>query len=155
MAQPDGTKVLPGMAGKVSGKRGDPERTGQAGYIVPVAAVFTPPDAEGTFVWADGDAASYTNWATGEPNDEFGEDFAAMWNVAGATLAHSWNDFANITVSGSSASMNGVVEVIPEPSTALLFGFGLVSLTLAGRRGGASRSSRFSLSSAGRQREQS
>jgi len=57
MAQPDDAKILPGMAGKVTGKSGDPERTDQTGHIVPVAAVFTPLDAEGTFVWVIDEAA--------------------------------------------------------------------------------------------------
>ena len=57
MAQPDDVKILPGMAGKVTGKSSAPEITGRTGHIVPVAAVFTPLDAEGTFVWVIDEAA--------------------------------------------------------------------------------------------------
>ena len=36
-------------------------------------------NAEGTFLWADGNSDSYRNWAVGEPNDQGNEDCALMW----------------------------------------------------------------------------
>lgn len=45
-------------------------------------------ESEGTFVWADGEAASFTFWSSGEPNDSAGrEDCAQLipWNGR-------WND---------------------------------------------------------------
>lgn len=57
---------------------------------------------EGTFVWVDEQAPSYTNWNTDEPNDSGGaEDCAAMttsedplvngkWNDAGCDAAHQF-----------------------------------------------------------------
>ena len=46
---------------------------------------------EGQFAWASGEALTYTNWASGEPNDaNAGEDFAVM--NAGQNL--KWNDRA-------------------------------------------------------------
>jgi cysteine-rich repeat protein len=40
---------------------------------------------EGTFEWVTGEAWSFTNWANGEPNDEYGEDCllilpTGLWN---------------------------------------------------------------------------
>ena len=41
---------------------------------------------EGTFVWADGSASSYTNWNVGEPNNGTSEDCAEMYTTG------LWND---------------------------------------------------------------
>ena len=54
------------------------------------------PGAEGTYVWITGEAFSYTNWQTGEPNDANGEeDCVEMYgNYVGEFAAFSghWND---------------------------------------------------------------
>ncbi len=55
-------------------------------------------DAEGDFRWIggpeDGDALSYTNWLTDEPNDDKdGEDYVVGWWQDRAT--GSWNDYLN------------------------------------------------------------
>ena len=42
--------------------------------------------SEGTWVWADGTATSYTNWSSGEPNDSGGEDCAHIYTNG------QWND---------------------------------------------------------------
>jgi hypothetical protein len=75
---------------------------------------------EGTFVWGTGEPLSYTNWATGEPNDDpafNGEDYAIINppnNPAG-----SWNDLPN----NPARVKTWVVEwdqepaSVPEPST--------------------------------------
>ena len=83
--------------------------------------------SEGNFVWVSGEALTYTNWAGGEPNNEFGvEDYVEFRGDA-------WNDLPN---SGSSAAgtLRGIVEVVPEPSTALLLASGLIGLAINGRR---------------------
>jgi RND family efflux transporter MFP subunit len=49
MAQPDpstGVKILPGMAGRVSGKAELPDKAEQEGFAVPEAAVFSGEDAQ-------------------------------------------------------------------------------------------------------------
>ncbi|MDP6931873.1 MAG: lectin-like protein [Myxococcota bacterium] len=45
-------------------------------------------DTEGTFVWEDGTAVSYTNWHSGEPNDWGGEDCGQLNRWGDGT----WND---------------------------------------------------------------
>ena len=44
-------------------------------------------ETEGDWVWVTGEDTEYTNWADGEPNNEFEEDYAAMFNGSGV-----WND---------------------------------------------------------------
>lgn len=44
-------------------------------------------DQEGTFVWTNGDPITYTNWASGEPNNNNNEDVVEMSSVTGL-----WND---------------------------------------------------------------
>jgi RND family efflux transporter MFP subunit len=51
MDQPEGIKILPGMAGQASGKR---KRAGDAGgraIEIPVSAVFSPDDTDVSYVW--------------------------------------------------------------------------------------------------------
>ncbi len=51
---------------------------------------FNDVATEGTWVWANGDAASYTNWASGEPNNSgSNEDCAQLGRYYPAT---TWND---------------------------------------------------------------
>ena len=48
---------------------------------------FNDSTTEGAWVWQSGAAVSYTNWASGEPNDSRGEDCAEMYSNNG-----QWND---------------------------------------------------------------
>ncbi|MEL6942855.1 MAG: lectin-like protein, partial [Bacteroidota bacterium] len=50
---------------------------------------FTDEDTEGTFVWEDGSPVSFTNWASGEPNNSGDEDYTEL-----RTNGH-WNDIPN------------------------------------------------------------
>ncbi len=51
---------------------------------------FTDEAKEGTFVWVTGEPVTYTNWHSGEPNNEsYGEDYAMFyWKFTDGT----WND---------------------------------------------------------------
>ncbi len=51
MHQPEGIKILPGMAGKVRGKPPKEMASGRLGVEVPVAAVFTDETSGDSFVW--------------------------------------------------------------------------------------------------------
>jgi hypothetical protein len=57
---------------------------------------------EGTFAWANGETATYRNWAAGEPSNSGGnEDYAVMnWNGN-----RQWND------EGSTATRRGIIEL--------------------------------------------
>ena len=95
----------------------------------------TAPHAS-TFAWANGEAVSYTNWSSGEPND----CGACIGDPDGEQFTHTytsglWNDLGNF--SDYSGAKYGVVEIagVPEPgsSTLLLAGAGMLGL-LARRR---------------------
>jgi hypothetical protein len=64
---------------------------------------FTDVNSEGTFVWTDNSAVTYTNWNAGEPNNANGlEHFAEM-------LANGvWND---LTAAGATAGDYAIIEV--------------------------------------------
>ena len=57
MDQPDGIKILPGMAGKASGKPPGTDMAAKAGVEVPLAATFSPAEIEKTYVWVIDEAA--------------------------------------------------------------------------------------------------
>ena len=49
---------------------------------------FSDSDVEATFVWVDGSTVTYTNWDTGEPNDDNGMgDCVIVLRTSG-----KWND---------------------------------------------------------------
>ncbi len=82
---------------------------------------------EGTFVWASGEAFSFSNWQPAQPdNGGPSEDYVHMW---GGNTFHSgfgwqigrWNDYEDLSSYGSGSTppirdIYGVVEVVPEPA---------------------------------------
>jgi hypothetical protein len=101
---------------------------------------YQPPESEepdGGWIWVTGEPWSYTNWMTGNPDDDWGshgvyggspndsdEEALALWDPD-----LEWNDADEFGV------LPGyIVEFVPEPSTILLAGLGLAALAAAGRR---------------------
>lgn len=88
---------------------------------------FTDTLEEGNFVWISGEAVTYTNWETNEPNNLQDEDYAHI-NGQNADWNGQWNDLHDWGREGWTVPY-GVVEVIPEPATlGLLLVGGMVLL---------------------------
>ena len=77
---------------------------------------------EGMF-WNNGSTGMYANWDSGEPNDYYStgsEQYLAMW-----ANGWTWNDESALTnITGYIAES----APVPEPSTILLMGAGLIGL---------------------------
>lgn len=89
---------------------------------------------EGSFQWASGESASYTNWAPFEPSNGSGsEDWTMIMGVSFSNLVASrWND---TTLDGRGRLNDlsvpfGVVEVVAVPLPPAAFG-GAAALALA------------------------
>ncbi len=80
------------------------------------------------FGWVDGSMSTYRNWAAGEPNDYFGENYVHTYTNG------QWNDLASS--SGYAAPQYGVLEVtaVPEPETYALMLAGLAAMAFVARR---------------------
>lgn len=66
--------------------------------------------SEGVWKWVTGPEAEtllssgYTNWASGEPNDSNGEDYAHFYGTSSDTNYTKWNDFA-----GNNSNITGYI----------------------------------------------
>jgi hypothetical protein len=93
----------------------------------------------GDFGWSSKESVGYTNWAPGEPN--FPDELYVLMlpTLNNNPVAGEWNndyDRTTSTYTGNGFTIptfviNGVVEVLPEPSSALLISFGIVISSIA------------------------
>ncbi len=69
----------------------------------------------GNWAWVTGEAWSYINWSTGEPNDSNGDEDAAHIYTSGA-----WNDLHNPSTITAYIVEYDLAAPIPEPGTWIL-----------------------------------
>ncbi len=94
--------------------------------------------SEGQFVWASGEAVNYTMWSPGEPNNLGPEDYVFIFPPSDSRAGY-WNDndnFGTIALSTETILVNGVIEVVPEPSSIALGLLGAGTLAAWKRRKG-------------------
>lgn len=91
--------------------------------------------AEGQYQWITGEAFSYSNWASTEPNNLGDEDFVHYWRrfENGNNDGWSWNDkgagpFLPDSRWGYIVEFDGPFEAVPEPASGTLWGLGAVGL---------------------------
>lgn len=82
-------------------------------------------DVEGQYTWIDGSTSSYRNWQPGEPNNLNNQDYGLIYTDNG-----KWDD-DNQTISNQFAGAVVEVAAIPEPSSLLLCGTGLLGFLAA------------------------
>ncbi len=80
------------------------------------------------FVWSSGSTSTYRNWRAGEPNNANTGEYWAYILANGLAGGGQWNDGANSATTLGQPNSYGVVEVVPEPSPATLFLFGLFAV---------------------------
>jgi Lectin C-type domain len=104
---------------------------------VPLWIGLTDEVVEGTFVWATGESLGYTNWKTNEPSVGNEHYVAINWGYArgDAVPKGEWNNTPlNGTLNyggNTNGPYFGIVEVVPEPASAVLAIFGAISFMAA------------------------
>ncbi|MBI4198965.1 MAG: lectin [Chloroflexi bacterium] len=90
---------------------------------------FTDQAVNGTWQWISGQPVTYTNWASGEPNDFWGpasENWAAMnWSSPGR-----WVDFGPVSPEWSSITKAIIEQLAPTPTPTPIPGVSSIGLAI-------------------------
>jgi hypothetical protein len=85
------------------------------------------------FIWASGSTSTFRNWRPGEPSNTGGAEYWTYIHKTSLGVGDTWNDVANEEAIPGEGNAQGVVEVVPEPSTIGLVGCA-GAIALAARR---------------------
>jgi PEP-CTERM motif/Lectin C-type domain len=82
----------------------------------------------GHWAWTSGEAWSYTNWRPGLPNNVgTGPDGLCYYSGAPSTPANTWDDVIRNDAAPLGIGLGGyVVEMVPEPGSMAILGFGFL-----------------------------
>ncbi len=92
----------------------------------PIVGDGSGPQHAANFVWADGSPSPYRNWRPGEPNNSNGDYFTYIL-ANGLDGGGQWNDVMDTANTPNQPLLHGVVEVVPEPTSAALIAVGLIA----------------------------
>lgn len=94
---------------------------------LPLWIGLTDEVSEGTQVWVTGEPLGFSNWKSGEPNNDLGdEDYITInWDFSrNQGFKGTWNDTPLNGTTGwggnTTGPYHGLVEVVPEPASSLL-----------------------------------
>ncbi|NQU20416.1 MAG: PEP-CTERM sorting domain-containing protein [Candidatus Nealsonbacteria bacterium] len=79
---------------------------------------LTDADRQGTFGFSNGEALTYSYWASGEPNGGTSENYVAMY-YPGHSQQGRWNDWGHRASDPIGVPFHGVVEISGEPQPPL------------------------------------
>lgn len=85
---------------------------------------FTDWGSEGNWYWISGEPVTFTNWDSQQPDNGLGGEDCATFNHLPHRPIGTWNDLGNRTTNHPAMPFQGIIEVVPEPTTLSLLALG-------------------------------